>query len=147
MTDKTTIILTLILSFFSPIIPLFIVIGSAVLLDTLFGLIKSKKLGIIILSSRLFQGIALKTFIYLSTLTLFFLAEKFILNDMTGLDFMITKGMALLFTGIELYSIDENIREFNNEKAFKYYFLTILNNIKSYLIKLKDFKDKFNDLK
>jgi hypothetical protein len=147
MTDKTTIILTLIISFFSPIIPLFIVIGSAVLLDTIFGLIKSKKLGIIIISSRLFQGIALKTFIYLSTLTLFFLAENFILNDITGLNFMITKAMALLFTGIEFYSIDENIREFNNQKGFKHYFLIILNNVKSYLIKLKDFKDKFNDLK
>jgi hypothetical protein len=147
MNDKTTIILTILFSFFSPIIPLFIVIGSAVLLDTLFGLIKYKKLGIKIVSSRLFQGIALKTFIYLSVISLFFLSEKFIINNIIGFEFIITKIMSLIFTGIELYSIDENIREFNKNKGFKYYFIIILNNLKSYLVKLKDFKDKFNDLK
>ena len=71
---------SLLLSFFLPISGIVIAIGFSIALDTITGIWKSVKKGESI-SSRRFSAFISKTMLYESTIMLFFLMDKFIIND------------------------------------------------------------------
>ena len=100
-------------SFFLPISGILFLIGFAILVDTLTGIWKSKKLGIPITSRKL-SAIVSKLFLYEVAVIGFYLIDKFILNDIIlqffSVPLMLTKILSLVLCSIEVISISENYK-------------------------------------
>jgi len=100
-------------SFFLPISGILFLIGFAILVDTLTGIWKSKKLNIPITSRRL-SAIVSKLFLYEVAVIGFYLIDKFILNDIIltffSVPLMLTKILSLVLCSIEVISISENYK-------------------------------------
>ena len=98
-------------AFFLPISGILFLIGFAILLDTITGLWKSKKLGIPITSRKL-SAVISKLFLYEIAVIGFYLIDYFILNDIVKQFFqvplMLTKILSLILVSIECISINEN---------------------------------------
>ncbi len=103
--------MAIILSFFLPIVGILILIAASVILDTITGIWKSKKLKQPITSRRL-SAIISKILLYEATVMLFFAMDKFLLNDIVSsffsIDLLTTKVLALVLVSIEVISINEN---------------------------------------
>lgn len=106
-------LMAIILSFFLPIVGILILIAASVILDTITGIWKSKKLKQPITSRRL-SAIISKILLYEATVMLFFAMDKFLLNDIVmkffSIDLLTTKILALTMVSIEVISINENYR-------------------------------------
>ena len=106
-------LLAIIGAFFLPISGILFLIGFAILLDTLTGIWKSKKLGIPITSRKL-SAIVSKFFLYEVAVIGFYLIDYFILNDIIlvffSIPLMLTKILSLVLVSIECISINENIK-------------------------------------
>jgi hypothetical protein len=120
-------------AFFLPVAPLLMIAISAILLDTLFGIISSVKMKKPLLSRKL-QRICVKLLIYLPLILLAFPIDLYILDTFTQQIFetplFLTKVVTVIIVGIELFSVDEKVRAFNQEKGFAHYFLKIVNVIR-----------------
>jgi len=105
-------ILALLWTFFMPISGLIMLVGFCICLDTITGLWKARKLKEKI-SSRKLSGIISKMMLYQITVILFFLIDKFILNDIMltffSVPLMLTKIVSLILISIEVMSINENV--------------------------------------
>jgi hypothetical protein len=106
-------LLAVLWTFFLPVANLLFLVGFCILLDTVFGLWKAKKLKEKI-SSRRLSAIISKMMLYQITVILFFLIDKFILNSIMlqffSVPLMLTKVIALILISIEIFSIDESYR-------------------------------------
>ena len=106
-------LLAVVSAFFLPISGILFLIGFAILVDTLTGIWKSKKLGIPI-TSRGLSAIVSKLFLYEVAVIGFYLIDKFILNDIIlqffSVPLMLTKILSLVLCSIECISINENIK-------------------------------------
>lgn len=118
-------LLTVISAFFLPIIGILFLIGFAILVDTFTGIWKSKKLKIKI-TSRGLSAVISKLLLYEIAVILFYLIDKFILNDIIltffSVPLMLTKILALVLVSIEVMSINENyeaVRGINMWTAMK----------------------------
>lgn len=135
--------LIFILSIFSPLVPLILLVGFFIFLDTAVGVYKAKKLKQKITSRKL-SAVLYKMFIYQSIILSIFGIDHFIVNEIifnyVGFSYGLTKAAALVLIHIESYSIDESIREFNNDKGIKYYVTRFYKNISS-------IKEMFNKVK
>jgi len=104
-------------SFFLPISGILILIGLSVILDTLTGVWKSRKLGASITSRKL-SSIISKVLLYEVTVMLFYLIDYYILNDIVltffSVELMTTKILALVLVSIEVISINENYKAVKN---------------------------------
>ena len=104
-------------SFFLPISGILILIGVSVILDTLTGVWKSRKLGTPITSRKLSSVIS-KILLYEVTVMLFYLIDYYILNDIVltffSVELMTTKILALVLVSIEVISINENYKAVKN---------------------------------
>jgi hypothetical protein len=100
-------------SFFLPISGILFLIGFAILVDTLTGIWKSKKLGIPI-TSRGLSAIVSKLFLYEVAVIGFYLIDYYILNDIIltffSVPLMLTKILSLVLCSIEVISISENYK-------------------------------------
>ena len=100
-------------SFFLPISGILILIGVSVIVDTITGVWKSKKLGTPIRSRKL-SAVISKILLYEVTVMLFYLIDYFIINDIVltffSVELMITKILALVLVSIEVISLNENIK-------------------------------------
>jgi len=100
-------------SFFLPISGILILIGVSVIVDTITGVWKSKKLGTPITSRKL-SAVISKILLYEVTVMLFYLIDYFIINDIVltffSVELMITKILALVLVSIEVISLNENIK-------------------------------------
>ena len=100
-------------SFFLPISGILILIGVSVIVDTITGVWKSKKLGTPITSRKL-SAVISKILLYEVTIMLFYLIDYFIINDIVltffSVELLITKILALVLVSIELISLNENIK-------------------------------------
>ena len=100
-------------SFFLPISGILFLIGFAILVDTITGIWKAKKLKIKI-TSRGLSAIVSKLFLYEMAVILTYLIDKFILNDILlqffSVPLMLTKILSLVLCSIEVISINENIK-------------------------------------
>ncbi len=108
-----TKLMAIVLSFFLPIVGILILIAASVILDTITGIWKAKKLKQPITSRRL-SAIISKILLYEATVMLFFAMDKFLLNDIVmqffSIDLLTTKILALVLVSIEVISINENYR-------------------------------------
>ena len=100
-------------AFFLPISGILFLIGFAILVDTLTGIWKSKKLGLPITSRKL-SAIISKLMLYEVAVIGFYLIDKFILNDIIltffSVPLMLTKILSLVLCSIEVISISENYK-------------------------------------
>ena len=107
----STKLMAIILSFFLPIVGILILIAASVLLDTITGIWKAKKLKQPITSRRL-SAIISKILLYEATVMLFYAMDKFLLNDIVisffSIELLTTKVLALVLVSIEVISINEN---------------------------------------
>ncbi len=105
--------MAIILSFFLPIVGILILIAASVILDTITGIWKAKKLKQPITSRRL-SAIISKILLYEATVMLFFAMDKFLLNDIVisffSIELLTTKILALVLVSIEVISINENYK-------------------------------------
>ena len=110
-------LLAIVSSFFLPISGILILIGLSVILDTLTGVWKSRKLGTPITSRKLSSVIS-KILLYEVTVMLFYLIDYYILNDIIltffSVELMTTKILALVLVSIEVISINENYKAVKN---------------------------------
>jgi hypothetical protein len=118
-------LLAVIGAFFLPISGILFLIGFAIVIDTLTGIWKSKKLKIKITSRKL-SAIVSKFFLYEVAVIGFYLIDYWILNDIImkffSIPLMLTKILSLVLVSIEAVSISENyeaVRGINIWSAFK----------------------------
>ena len=106
-------LLAVISTFFLPITGILFLIGFSIVIDTITGIWKSKKLGVPITSRKL-SAIISKLMLYEVAVILFYLIDRFILNDIIlvffSIPLMLTKILALVLVSIETLSISENIK-------------------------------------
>ena len=125
-------------SFFAPIQVILLVIGLAILIDTLVAIkLSTEKFS----SRRLRKGIVGKMITYESAVLLFFLIDYAMVNDMVktvfSVDYTLTKLVGLFLCSIEVVSIDEKIRvKYGDDKGF-------IARFKSFIKKAKSIKDSF----
>lgn len=132
-----------VLTFLSPIAGIMFLVGLAIMLDTMTGIWKSRKLKKKI-TSRGLQSLVAKMFFYQGVIVLLFMIDKFILNDLISLiwdkiPFAVTKTVALVLCWIELLSINENYQEVKG--------VSIIAKVKSFLGMVKKVKDGISDFK
>lgn len=105
--------MAIILSFFLPIVGILILIAASVILDTITGIWKAKKLKQPITSRRL-SAIISKILLYEATVMLFYAMDYFLLNDIVisffSIELLTTKILALVLVSIEVISINENYK-------------------------------------
>lgn len=106
-------LLAVIGAFFLPISGILFLIGFAIILDTLTGIWKAKKLKIKITSRKL-SAIVSKLFLYEVAVIGFYLIDYWILNDIImkffSVPLMLTKILSLVLVSIECISISENYK-------------------------------------
>jgi hypothetical protein len=106
-------LLAVVSTFFLPISGILFLIGFAIVVDTLTGIWKAKKLGIPITSRKL-SAIISKLMLYEIAVILFYLIDRFILNDIIltffSVPLMLTKILSLVLVSIEVISISENYK-------------------------------------
>lgn len=106
-------LLAVIGSFFLPISGILFLIGFAIVLDTITGVWRAKKLGIPI-TSRGLSAIISKLLLYEVAVIGFYLIDFWILNDIImkffSVPLMLTKILSLVLCSIECISINENIK-------------------------------------
>jgi hypothetical protein len=106
-------LLAVVSTFFLPISGILFLIGFAIVIDTITGVWKAKKLGIPITSRKL-SAIISKLMLYEIAVILFYLIDRFILNDIIltffSVPLMLTKILSLVLVSIEVISISENYK-------------------------------------
>ena len=111
MKESVTAICGIFIAFITPIIPLMLIVGCAIALDTFMGIYRSHKLGESITSKKM-SSIVSKFVLYQSSVVLMFAIERFILNDftimVTSIPLVLTKIVATTLLFIEGQSVIEN---------------------------------------
>lgn len=131
--------LLIIILFFAPIKGIIILVGMMIAVDTVTGILRSKKIGLPITSRRA-SHIVSKLVLYESAVLLFFCIEHFILGDfimlIISIKYLLTKLVAITLIGIELKSINENMTTVIGYSLF--------NKFKDLLLRAKEFKEEYN---
>lgn len=108
-----TQLLAVVGAFFLPISGILFLIGFAIIVDTLTGIWKAKKLKIAITSRKL-SAIISKLMLYEVAVIGFYLIDYWILNDIImkffSIPLMLTKILSLVLVSIEAISISENYK-------------------------------------
>ena len=103
----------IVIAFITPIIPLMVIVGGSVILDTIFGVLRARKIKEPVTSRRLSKIIS-KIVLYMSSIVLVFCVEKYILGDFIGLftniPIVATKLITVTLLFIEGMSINENYK-------------------------------------
>ena len=135
-------LLAVIGAFFLPISGILFLIGFAIVIDTITGIWKAKKLGIPI-TSRGLSAIISKLMLYEVAVIGFYLIDFWILNDIIlkffSVPLMLTKILSLILVSIEVMSINENY------KAVKG--IDIWQGMKNLFARAKEIKSDLNGLR
>lgn len=135
-------LLAVIGSFFLPISGILFLIGFAIMVDTITGVWKAKKLKIKITSRKL-SAIISKLILYEVAVIGFYLIDFWILNDIIlkffSVPLMLTKILSLILVSIEVMSINENY------KAVKG--IDIWQGMKNLFARAKEIKTDLNGLR
>jgi len=135
-------ILTVIGAFFLPISGILFLIGFAIVVDTITGIWKARKLKIAITSRKL-STIISKMMLYEVAVIGFYLIDFWILNDIIlkffSVPLMLTKILSLILVSIEVMSINENY------KAVKG--IDIWQGMKNLFARAKEIKTDLNGLR
>jgi len=129
-------------AFFLPISGILLMIGVLISIDTITGIWKANKLGDKITSRKL-SAIISKLALYEVTVIMFFLIDKFILNDIIltffSVPFMLTKIVALVLASIEVMSINESYKQVKQVDLWQ--------SAKDLFARAKEIKEDLNKLK
>jgi hypothetical protein len=138
---KLLIVLSVLATFFAPVIPLVITTFCFILMDTVMGLLKAKYIGEARNSNGFKRGFIPKVIIYSLLLFIVFMADKLITSDAvkhyTQFDYVVTKILALILIFIECWSIDENFKT-----IFK---VSLIDKFQAFLKYIKSLFRKFLD--
>jgi len=119
-------------------------IGVLISIDTMTGIWKANKLKEKITSRKL-SSIISKLALYEVTVIMFFLIDKFILNDIIltffSVPFMLTKVVALVLASIEVMSINENYKVISAKN------LDLWQSMKLLFARAKDINDDIKKIK
>ena len=119
-------------------------IGVLIAIDTFTGIKKAHKLKEKITSRKL-SSIISKLALYEITVIMFFLIDRFILNDIIltffSVAFMLTKVVALVLASVELISINENIKVISAKN------LDLWQSAKALFARAKEIKEDLNKIK
>ena len=139
------IFISVIGTFFAPVIPFIIATFCFIIFDTLMGILKVKYTEDTCNSNRFKRGFVPKVIIYTLVLLTVFIADKTITSEpikhYTQFDFVITKIVALILIFIESWSIDENFKSIFGISIIAK-FKQFLNYIKSLFRKFLDNENK-----
>jgi len=117
-------------------------IGVLISIDTITGIWKANKIEEKITSRKL-SSIISKLALYEVTVIMFFLIDKFILNDIIltffSVPFMLTKVVALVLASIEVMSINESYKQVKQVDLWQ--------SAKALFARAKEIKDDINKLK
>jgi hypothetical protein len=142
--SKLLTLISICFAFFLPISGILIMIGVLIAIDTFTGIKKAHKLKEKITSRKL-SSIISKLALYEITVIMFFLIDRFILNEIIlqffSVAFMLTKVVALVLASVELISINENIKEISAKN------LDLWQSAKALFARAKDIKEDLNKLK
>lgn len=134
-------IIAIILAFLMPIVPLLLIVGGLILLDTCFGLWRAYKTNETITSKKL-SNIISKTVLYQTSIITFFLIEKYIVGDLIwhfiSIHLFLTKVLACTLCSIELKSMDESYQIVTN--------VSIWDRFKLLLKRSNEVKKGFNNI-
>jgi hypothetical protein len=137
-------LISICLAFFLPISGILLMIGVLIVIDTVTGIKKANKLKEKITSRKL-SAIISKLALYEMTVIMFFLIDRFILNDIIltffSVAFMLTKIVALVLASVEVISINENIKVISTRN------LDLWQSAKALFARAKDIKEDLNKLK
>lgn len=140
--ESITQLLTVIGAFFLPISGILFLIGFAIVVDTITGIWKARKLKIPITSRKL-STIISKMMLYEVAVIGFYLIDFWILNDIIlkffSVPLMLTKILSLILVSIEVMSINENY------KAVKG--IDIWQGMKNLFARAKEIKTDLNGLR
>lgn len=135
-------LLSICMAFFLPISGILIMILVLITIDTITGIWKAKKLGDKVTSRKL-SAVISKLALYEITVIMFFLIDRFILNDIIltffSVPFMLTKIVALVLSSIEVMSINENYKVVKG--------IDLWQSMKLLFARAKDIKDDINKIK
>jgi hypothetical protein len=126
--------LMIILTFITPIQGLILMMVGFILLDTGVGIYTSIKLHgrKSIRSGKLFN-VVVKSFFYVFSVILTLMLDKFVFEGhLFGINFLLSKGMSIFWTFIEIKSLDETSIKLGNRSFFEL--------IKDMVAKLVSFK-------
>lgn len=119
--SKIFLLLQVICAFLLPIKSLIILVGLLIILDTISGIFKTKKTKEEITSRKLSRVIS-KMLLYQCGLITFFILEKYLLGEFiisfSSIEFFLTKIVAVFFCGVELMSLNENIKVVYGQNFF-----------------------------
>lgn len=125
----------------TPIIPLLLLVGCAIVADTIFGIYKAYKLKLLITSRKMGQLVS-KMVLYQGAIVSLFFLEKFLLGEftifITSIPFIITKLATITLLYIEGTSINEHI--------IKLYNVSIWGKFKELLKRSSEIKDDIKDV-
>ena len=140
--SKLLTLISICLAFFIPISGILLMIGVLIIIDTFTGIWKANKLEEKITSRKL-SSIISKLALYEITVIMFFLIDRFILNDIIltffSVPFMLTKIVALVLSSIEVMSINENYKVVKG--------IDLWQSMKLLFARAKDIKDDINKIK
>ena len=104
-------LIAIISAFLVPIKPLILIVGGAIIIDTILGIMRSIKQKDKITSNKMSRLIS-KMFLYQSCVILFFCIETYILHDIiapiTTIDLFLTKLVTFSLISVEITSMVEN---------------------------------------
>ena len=134
-------LVTIFISFTSEIQGLFLIVGMAVFLDTFYAIYATIRLkGIEFITSHKLFNSAVKTFFYMGTIIMAYLTSLHITDgQLFKIEFFLPKFICGFWLFIELKSIDETNIKLGNS--------SFLDNIKSIIKWLKEFKEDVNEIK
>lgn len=142
MKTYLTYIFTTLLLFFAPIQGLLISVGTAIALDTIFGIAKAIKLKDKITSRKL-SNIVSKFVLYQAAVLLIFTIDTFLLGEFFkiwfSIPFFFTKIVTIILIFIESVSIKENF-----EEAFN---IDVWAMLKKLLSRAKEVKEDIDQIK
>lgn len=128
--------------FLTPIHSIIFSVALIVIIDTIFGIIRSNKLKIPF-TSRRFYAFFKKTLVYQSVIVLTFFLDKSLINEFSTLfisvDFLMTKLIAGSICFNEFKSIEENINIT--------YKISVWDFVKSFMNFAKNTKEGINEMK
>ena len=137
--SKILLLAQIICAFLLPIKPLICLVGLMIILDTISGIFKAKKIHEKITSKKLSRVIS-KMLLYQCGLVTFFILEKFLLGEFivafSSIQFLLTKIVAVFFCGVEMMSLNENIKVVYGQNFFQLF--------KAMLLRVKETKDQIS---
>lgn len=136
------VLLNVIGAFLLPIKPLIVLMVMMIVIDTITGLIKAKKLKEKITSRKL-SAVVSKIILYCTGIIAIYALDRYLLgefvNGFTNIKLFLTKVMTIFFVGIEVLSVNENVTA-----TFK---INLFDTFKKMVFRIKEVKEDLTELK